>query len=69
MRPIGCTKGVVSSSIVLHLHVSYDCYNGICRLLYFTRAKHFLASYVVEHTFRHYDIFEIRHMPISDKIV
>ena len=47
---------VVLSSIVSHLHVSYYCYNGIFLFMHFARAKHFLASYMVEHTCLYYDL-------------
>ena len=39
------TDGVVPSSIV-----PYYFYNEFCRNVHFTRAKHFLTHYMVEHT-------------------
>ena len=37
----------VLSNIVLHLHVTYYCYDELCRYMHFTRAKHFVASYMI----------------------
>ena len=60
---------VVLSNIVLHLHVTYYCYDELCRYLHFTLAKHFVASYMIEHTCIYYDLVEIRHMLMWNNIV
>lgn len=42
---------VVPSSIVLHSHVRSYCHNDFYRKIHFTRAKYFLSSHIVAHTY------------------